>query len=110
MCDLLDAGLNVARFNFSHGDHAGHQKVLDRFRSACAKKGAEMQERLGLSHQPTWACLLDTKGPEIRTAMLKDGKDIQLEAGQELTPGAIDRTTIPHHLFCLIRLKINQIL
>ena len=30
---LLDAGLNVLRFNFSHGDHAGHQAVLDRFRA-----------------------------------------------------------------------------
>ena len=32
---LLDAGLNIARFNFSHGDHAGHQAVLDRFRTVC---------------------------------------------------------------------------
>eukprot|EP01043_Picozoa_sp_COSAG02_P055174 COSAG02_NODE_6358_length_3627_cov_4.287698_4_plen_399_part_01 len=73
LASLLDAGCNVARFNFSHGDHAGHQKVLDRFRKVCAEKGS------------TAAVLLDTKGPEIRTAMLKDGKDIQLEAGQELT-------------------------
>eukprot|EP01045_Picozoa_sp_COSAG04_P034450 COSAG04_NODE_7543_length_1110_cov_2.622156_1_plen_112_part_10 len=59
MAGLLDAGLNVARFNFSHGDHAGHQKVLDRFRKVCAEKGSNA------------ATLLDTKGPEIRTAMLK---------------------------------------
>ena len=72
MAGLLEAGLNVARFNFSHGDHAGHQKVLDRFRKVCAEKGSNA------------ATLLDTKGPEIRTAMLKDGKNIKLEAGQEL--------------------------
>lgn len=29
---LIDAGMNVARFNFSHGDHAGHKEVLDRLR------------------------------------------------------------------------------
>ena len=35
------------------------------------------------------ACLLDTKGPEIRTAMLKDGKDIELEAGQSIVVEAV---------------------
>jgi pyruvate kinase len=56
---LLDAGMNVARFNFSHGDHAAHQEVLDRLRKVAAMKGS------------TVGYLLDTKGPEIRTAMLK---------------------------------------
>ena len=74
---LLDAGLNIARLNFSHGNHEDHQRVLDRFRSVCAEKG---------SHA---AVLLDTKGPEIRTAMLRDGKDIELEAGQEITVVAV---------------------
>ena len=32
MGKLLDAGMNVARFNFSHGTHAAHQEVLDRLR------------------------------------------------------------------------------
>ncbi len=35
------------------------------------------------------AYLLDTKGPEVRTAMLKDGKDIKLEANQEITVVAV---------------------
>ena len=74
---LLDAGLNIARLNFSHGNHEDHQRVLDRFRSVCAEKG---------SHA---AVLLDTKGPEIRTAMLRDGKDIELEAGQDITVVAV---------------------
>ena len=73
LADLVDAGCNIGRLNFSHGDHAGHQAVLDRFRAACAQKGSSA------------AVLVDTKGPEIRTAMLKDGKDIQLDAGQEVT-------------------------
>jgi pyruvate kinase len=67
---LIDAGMNIARFNFSHGDHAAHQAVLDRVRKVAAAKGVHV------------ATALDTKGPEIRTAMLRDGKDIQIQAGQ----------------------------
>jgi len=72
MGELIDAGMGVARFNFSHGTHAMHQEVLDRFRAVCARKAA------------TCAVLLDTKGPEIRTAMLRDHRDIYLEAGQDI--------------------------
>ena len=36
---LIDAGLAVARFNFSHGDHETHQATLDRLRAAAEKKG-----------------------------------------------------------------------
>ena len=35
---LIDAGMSVARFNFSHGDHSGHQACLDRLRQAAANK------------------------------------------------------------------------
>ena len=38
LATLLDAGMNVARFNFSHGDHEGHKKVLDRLRTVAASK------------------------------------------------------------------------
>jgi pyruvate kinase len=41
--------------------------------------------------QPKWACLLDTKGPEIRTAMLKDGKDIMLEQNQDIIIKAVGK-------------------
>ena len=34
MIDMLDAGMNVARLNFSHGDHASQQKLLDNLRDA----------------------------------------------------------------------------
>ena len=74
---LLDAGMSVARFNFSHGDHEGHQGVLDRVRKVIADKGADC------------ACLLDTKGPEIRTAMLRDHQPIELEANQPITIEAV---------------------
>jgi hypothetical protein len=37
--ELIDAGLGVARFNFSHGDHEGHKACLDRMREAATNKG-----------------------------------------------------------------------
>lgn len=70
---LLRAGMSVARFNFSHGSHEYHQETLDNLRTAMSNTGI-------LS-----AVMLDTKGPEIRTGFLKDGKPVQLQKGQEIT-------------------------
>ena len=42
---LLDAGMNVARLNFSHGDHAGHAAVLERVRQAAANKHKDVGKR-----------------------------------------------------------------
>ena len=70
---MLDAGMNVARLNFSHGDHESHGKSLDNLRAALKQRPDK-----------TCAIMLDTKGPEIRTGFLKDHKPIQLEAGQDL--------------------------
>ncbi|KAE8907978.1 Pyruvate kinase [Phytophthora fragariae] len=58
---LIDAGMNVARFNFSHGDHASHLACLTRLRAALAKRPNK-----------NVAIMLDTKGPEIRTGFLKN--------------------------------------
>jgi pyruvate kinase len=38
LASLMDAGMNVARFNFSHGDHKGHGEVLERLRKVAAQK------------------------------------------------------------------------
>ena len=62
---MLDAGMNVARLNFSHGDHESHGKSLDNLRAALAQRPDKI-----------CAVMLDTKGPEIRTGMLKDHKPI----------------------------------
>lgn len=69
---MLDAGMNVARLNFSHGDHESHGKSLDNLRAALKQRP-----------DATCAVLLDTKGPEIRTGLLKD-KKVTLENGQSL--------------------------
>jgi len=70
---MLDAGMNVARLNFSHGDHKSHGQSLENLRKA-------------LKQRPEKICavMLDTKGPEIRTGQLKDHKAIELVAGQNL--------------------------
>ncbi|KAM0006299.1 Pyruvate kinase, cytosolic isozyme [Helianthus debilis subsp. tardiflorus] len=68
---LLKAGMNVARFNFSHGSYEYHQETLDNLRTAMDNTGI------------LCAVMLDTKGPEIRTGFLKDGKPIQLKQDKE---------------------------
>lgn len=69
---LIKNGMNVARFNFSHGSHEEHKVRLDRLK--------EVRQRLDI---PVGA-LLDTKGPEIRLKSFAEGKEI-LEAGQTFT-------------------------
>ena len=70
--ELVANGMNVARFNFSHGSHEEH---LSRF-----EKLKAIREELG---KPV-AALLDTKGPEIRLKDFKNGTEM-LEAGQTFT-------------------------
>jgi len=70
--ELIQNGMNVARFNFSHGTHPDQKARLDRLKEA--------RERLGV---PV-AALLDTKGPEIRLKNFVNGKET-LEAGQRFT-------------------------
>eukprot|EP00408_Alexandrium_pacificum_P012041 CAMPEP_0171235348 /NCGR_PEP_ID=MMETSP0790-20130122/41898_1 /TAXON_ID=2925 /ORGANISM="Alexandrium catenella, Strain OF101" /LENGTH=156 /DNA_ID=CAMNT_0011701653 /DNA_START=10 /DNA_END=476 /DNA_ORIENTATION=- len=69
---LINAGMNVARLNFSHGDHESHGAMVKRVREAAKQVGKPV------------AILLDTKGPEIRTGFFKEGGKISLVAGQEL--------------------------
>ncbi|MBC8574823.1 pyruvate kinase [Yanshouia hominis] len=86
---LLETGMNVARFNFSHGDHESHRKTFELFDSI----------RRELKNPA--AAMLDTKGPEIRTGLMKDGK-IFLEAGSPLVltgeeaEGTPERISITH--------------
>ena len=70
--ELVANGMNVARFNFSHGSHEEHLGRLEKLKS--------IREELGL---PV-AALLDTKGPEIRLKDFKNGTEM-LDAGQMFT-------------------------
>ena len=73
MRKLVENGMDVARFNFSHGDHAEQKSRMDLLK----KVRAELKKPI--------AMLLDTKGPEIRTGLLEGGKKVELQEGQEFT-------------------------
>lgn len=78
---MVREGMDVARFNFSHGTHPEQKERLDKLK--------EIRERLG---RPV-AALLDTRGPEIRIRTFAEGK-AELEEGQTfiLTPDDIEGT------------------
>lgn len=73
MRELMLAGMNVARFNFSHGDYETHEK---RFR---------MVEKLRKELDLPIATLLDTKGPEIRLGKFIDDKPVEIYDGDIYT-------------------------
>lgn len=68
---LIEAGMNVARLNFSHGSHEEHKARILSIREASKKTGKVV------------GVLLDTKGPEIRTHSMKNGQ-IELITGQHI--------------------------
>ena len=74
---MAEAGMNVARLNFSHGDYDGHEKKLKLIR------------RVERSVKKPIAALLDTKGPEIRTGHMQNG-EIQLVQGAKVIVSSCD--------------------
>ena len=70
--ELIKNGMNVARFNFSHGSHAYHRQNIDRVR--------RISEELGI---PV-AIMLDTKGPEVRTGLLEGGQKVIVNTGDKI--------------------------
>lgn len=73
--ELIEAGMNVARLNFSHGDYEEHGARIQNIRNAAEELGKNV------------AILLDTKGPEIRTQTLREGE-------AELTKGSTVRVSM----------------
>jgi pyruvate kinase len=69
---LLEAGMDVARLNFSHGEHSQHAQVIRDLR------------RLTTLRKRSIAILADLPGPKIRTGRLENGKPVELRAGQKL--------------------------
>src|SRR5882724_5190951 len=67
---LLDAGMDVARLNFSHGTHEEHAKNISMLRAA------------SINHQKPIAILADLQGPKIRTGPLAGGSPVLLRTGQ----------------------------
>ena len=69
---LINAGMNVARLNFSHGTYEEHQEVIKTIRSL----SRTMNRPIGI--------LLDLQGPKIRIGTLKDGKPVNLITGDTI--------------------------
>ena len=77
--EMMLSGMNVARFNFSHGDYAGHEK---RYNQLC-----RIRDELKLPI----AALLDTKGPEIRLGKFADSTPVTLNDGDSFVLTTEDR-------------------
>ncbi len=69
---LVEEGMDVARFNFSHSTHEDHKQRLERLKAIRKDCGRHV------------AALLDTKGPEVRLGQFREGK-VMLEKGQYFT-------------------------
>ena len=70
---LIENGMNVARQNFSHGDHAGHKETHDQVVRVAKEMGKPV------------ATLLDTKGPEVRLRKFAEGKKYEIFQGDSFT-------------------------
>ncbi len=70
---MLEAGMDVARLNFSHGTHAEHARRLRRLRAAARAAGKAV------------AVLQDLQGPKIRTGSLEGGRPVELKPGEPFT-------------------------
>lgn len=70
---LIENGMNVARQNFSHGDHAGHKETHDQVVRVAREMGMPV------------ATLLDTKGPEVRLKKFAEGKKYEIFSGNTFT-------------------------
>jgi pyruvate kinase len=89
LTELVKSGMNVARLNFSHGDHAEQGARMETIR--------DINKELGT----TVALLLDTKGPEIRTHLFKDGittleKGSTVRVSMEEVEGTNERFSISY--------------
>lgn len=69
--NMIDAGMNVARFNMSHGCHSSHKALIDAVKEARKNKNTSL------------AILIDTRGPEIRIKQFQDNNPVSLIDGQK---------------------------
>ncbi len=89
LAELIKNGMNVARFNFSHGSYDYHRAGIERVR--------KVSKELGL---PV-AIMLDTKGPEVRTGVLENGEKVHFETGDHTIITTDDGVVGNHDRFSL---------
>lgn len=95
---MAEAGMNVARLNFSHGDYEGHENKLNMIRLVERDTGKPI------------AALLDTKGPEIRTGHMQNG-EIMLNQGSEIVISSCDEPFegTPERIWVNYRLMAQEV-
>jgi pyruvate kinase len=94
MKNLIEAGMNVARLNFSHGTHEEHEARIKRLRQAAAET------------QQVLAIMLDTKGPEIRTGYMQ-GDRITLKEGLRVMVTTV-QVDVPRSRLCQESVVLNS--
>lgn len=89
--EMILAGMNVARFNFSHGGHEEQHVRMERVKRVSAELGIPV------------GILLDTKGPEIRTGLLEGHGKVELKVGEEVVvtaaPTSEELLGTPEHFY-----------
>ena len=93
--NLLKAGMNAARLNFSHGSHEEHGASIRRVR--------QLTSELGVSA----AIILDTKGPEIRTGPVPNDGKVAINAGDSVVVSSGSEETVAAQNGCPARISIN---
>ena len=83
---MIRAGMNIARFNFSHGSYEWHKTAMERVR----RISEEIDIPVGI--------LLDTKGPEIRTGLVENDGKIEIRAGEKIELVSDDSFCTSNHL------------
>ena len=69
---MILSGMNIARFNFSHGSYEWHRQAMQKVRQISTELGIPV------------AILLDTKGPEIRKGLVENDGKISINAGEKV--------------------------
>jgi pyruvate kinase len=87
LSELLDAGMDVARLNFSHGDYDGYANVIEHLRELAQQKDRSL------------AILQDLQGPKLRTGDTKDGQPVLITAGNQVTLSTEEMLTTDKNIF-----------
>src|SRR5687768_5255345 len=96
---LIAAGVDVMRLNFSHGTHAEHAAAFDRIRAASQRADRHV------------AILQDLSGPKIRTGLLEGGRPIPLKRGEPLVIAIGDEVGRPGRVstsYAELALKVSK--